>query len=675
MPQTMFPARLEQIGPQACAQCHPNEVADWEGTHHQLANRPVDPSKDNNAFVPAKTFTDAGVTTKLSKQAGKFYVEVNELDGSDSKHVLTGVIAYEPLRQYLAPFPDGQWQVTSAAYDPEQHEWFEVNAGDGRRPGEWGHWTGQGMNWNANCAACHMTEYSKNYDWQTGQYESTWLQQGISCAQCHTGLEQHVRDAAKPGYASPESLKLSKAKMMDNCASCHSRRGDLTANAFKPGERYHDHYELSLPDQPGLYYADGQVRDEDFVYASFQMSRMGHAGISCLDCHNPHSLETILPVKNNMLCMRCHESGLDNAPVIQPTEHSHHPAGSTGNSCVECHMPHTTYMQRDPRRDHGFTSPDPLMTQELGIPNACNRCHTEESTDWAVEWAEQWYGDKLAKLPQRARARAVAAAHAGEPDAHVALLELAAKEDIPAWEAVYTGLLRNSINQPGVYEYLRAQRVHESPLVRTRAARSLAPAPRDVYPMLEDDIRAVRIAAASVMADHGAPLPPNVQQEWLAFQRFNSDRPQIAFSLANYLIGQGDTAQARNLVERGVSLDEQSAAVHVQASVLLSRLQDAAEAEKQLLRALELAPQSVDALYYLSLLRAEQQNFTEAIALLSDVVAMEPGFERAWYNLALAHTKVGQWEEADAALKRAPSLSQTQGWQQTRAVIDRQLTQ
>ena len=39
-------------------------------------------------------------------------------------------------------------------------------------------------------------------------------------------------------------------------------------------------------------------------------------------------------------------------------------------------------MARDPRHDHGFTIPDPLLTKELGIPNACNRCHADKTVDW-----------------------------------------------------------------------------------------------------------------------------------------------------------------------------------------------------------------------------------------------------------------------------------------------------
>ena len=64
-------------------------------------------------------------------------------------------------------------------------------------------------------------------------------------------------------------------------------------------------------------------------------------------------------------------------------------------------MPQTTYMQRHPRRDHGFTIPDPLLTQELGVPNACNRCHEDQTTDWAIEATERWYEIAWIARPDR----------------------------------------------------------------------------------------------------------------------------------------------------------------------------------------------------------------------------------------------------------------------------------
>ncbi|MGE9295453.1 MAG: multiheme c-type cytochrome, partial [Puniceicoccales bacterium] len=194
MPATFFPERLARMGPQTCVECHSDIHADWAKSHHAHANRPVDSIKDDRAFTPSRELLDGGVTTTLSKQAGEFVIKVNEADGSITNETLTGVIAYDPLIQYLAPQENGAYQTTSVAYDPAKNEWFEVFSGEDRLPGEWGHWMGQGMNWNANCAACHMTDYDKNFDWRTGEYDSTWLQQGISCAQCHNGLVEHLRD-------------------------------------------------------------------------------------------------------------------------------------------------------------------------------------------------------------------------------------------------------------------------------------------------------------------------------------------------------------------------------------------------------------------------------------------------------------------------------------------------
>ena len=675
MAVTYFPERLAVIGPESCVECHAGIHADWARSHHALANRPVGPDQDNRAFVPTREVRDGGVTTTLSKQAGEYVIKVYEADGAISEEVATGVIAYDPLIQYLAPQENGSYQTTSVAYDPAKNEWFEVFAGEDRLPGEWGHWLGGGMNWNSNCAACHMTEFEKNFDWRTGQFDSTWLEQGISCAQCHSGLKEHVRDARKPGYVAPAGLKLDKALAMENCATCHSRRGQITADDFSPGDRYHDHFDLSLPDQPGLYYPDGQIRDEVFVTGSFHMSRMGHAGVTCLDCHNAHSAELILPAKNNMLCMRCHESGVDKAPVINPTAHSHHPAGSTGNQCIECHMPHTTYMQRDPRRDHGFLSPDPLMTQELGIPNACNSCHEDQSVEWAVEWAEKWYGDKLAELPQRARARALAKAYAGEP-ASEDLLRLASTEENLAWRAVYTGLLGNYIDQPYVMDFLRKQLEHESPLVRSRAARGVGQVPQalgDVYPLMQDEARSVRLAAADTFVGR-ARLQPDQLTDWRAYHEFNSDRPQSAFRLADELLREGDASGARALISRAVALDELSAAVHQQAAIFYSRMGDNQAAEESLVRAIDLESGNPEPLYFLALLRAEQGNLEESIALLRDTVVIEPQFYRAWYNLALALTKLERWEEADEALRQAaPAMQGDRGYQQTRQAIDANL--
>ena len=141
---------------------------------------------------------------------------------------------------------------------------------------------------------------------------------------------------------------------------------------------------------------------------SFLLSRLHANGVTCTSCHEPHGAR--LRYEGNELCMSCHQETVnERVPPVDPASHSHHDVTGEGGQCVNCHMPITTYMVRDPRRDHGFTVPDPLLTKELGIPNACNRCHQDQEVEWAIDHVEEWYGERMER-PQRRRARLVARA-------------------------------------------------------------------------------------------------------------------------------------------------------------------------------------------------------------------------------------------------------------------------
>src|SRR5439155_18692008 len=121
----------------------------------------------------------------------------------------------------------------------------------------------------------------------------------------------------------PTVTRLNHQQVLDNCGYCHARRTDLTGD-FKPGDSFFDHQSLAIVDESNQFYPDGQVREEDYELSSFLSSRMHVKGVVCLDCHNPHSMKTVLP--GNPLCMRCHDGSNTNAPTINPVEHSHHRA-------------------------------------------------------------------------------------------------------------------------------------------------------------------------------------------------------------------------------------------------------------------------------------------------------------------------------------------------------------
>jgi cytochrome c553 len=76
---------------------------------------------------------------------------------------------------------------------------------------------------------------------------------------------------------------------VETCARCHARRGLLTEE-HRPGRLLAETHRPALLDE-GLYYADGQMRDEVYSWGSFLQSRMYAKGVTCSDCHDAHDLK------------------------------------------------------------------------------------------------------------------------------------------------------------------------------------------------------------------------------------------------------------------------------------------------------------------------------------------------------------------------------------------------
>lgn len=175
------------------------------------------------------------------------------------------------------------------------------------------------------------------------------------------------------------------AKEIETCARCHSRRGRLTDN-YTPGQPFTDGFRPALLES-GLYYPDGQMLDEVYNYGSFLQSRMNASGVTCSDCHEPHSQQ--LRAAGNGVCVKCHS-----ATKFDTIQHHHHPPASKGAECAACHMPTKTYMVIDPRHDHSIRIPRPDLSERLGTPNACNNCHSNRNPAWAAQAVEKWFSER-----------------------------------------------------------------------------------------------------------------------------------------------------------------------------------------------------------------------------------------------------------------------------------------
>ena len=669
------------VGSASCRECHAEAYANWAGSHHALAERRPDPQRDAAAFARAHTFRHGTQQTTVRSTNNQFQIITAGQHGTNETFPVARVLAENPLRQMLVEFPGGRVQATEAAFDPRSNEWFNVYGHEDRQPGEWGHWLGRGMNWNSMCATCHNTRLQKNYDPATDSYHTTLAETGVGCESCHGPMRSHhdwQRAHKNSSLKDPTLRKLTRDEMFSTCAACHSRRAEITGDP-KPGDDFFDHHSLMITDETETFYADGQIRDEDYEVTAFMGSRMFHKGVRCLDCHAPHTMKPKLP--GNVLCLQCHGPGATNAPSINPVTHSHHQVfgynaqgtltntdltqyvsalvKETGGECVNCHMPQTVYMQRHSRHDHGFTIPDPLLTKQFGIPNACERCHADKGTDWNLKYVEQWYGTNMNR-PYRQHAQTVARARQGDETAIAPLTKMLATDDLAYWRAVAATLLQRWSAEPNVTTALLGALNHTNALVREKATQALgslaerADVADALRQRLQDSSRHVRVAAARLLA---ATLDTNslAGREYLHFLDHIADQPLGQMQRGVFEFQRGDPTNALKYFQTAVAWDPYSPGIRHELAMILSQLGRTDEAVKELSAAVKLAPNEAEYHYKLALALNETSDPSRVLTELEQAVKLDPRHARAGYNLGLARNAAGNATGAIQALIAAES--------------------
>jgi tetratricopeptide (TPR) repeat protein len=614
--------KANYAGSKSCLECHQQEFDQWKNSHHGLAERELLPSEKKQIIAD---------------------------------HTSERVIGHDPLRQFLVKFPNGRYQASEKAYDPNRHEWFNIFGKENRRPGEWGHWTGRGMNWNSNCASCHNTNVQKNYDEKTDSYNTTMAEMAVSCESCHGPLNEHALWQKTTKGDDPTLRKFSKDQIIETCATCHSRRQDLTGT-FRPGDSFHDHYKLTIVDATDTFYPDGQIKGENYEYSSFLGSKMYEKGVRCIDCHTPHTAKLRLP--GNLMCLKCHDGSEPNAPVINPNQHSFHKVddyrdlskienrdkkkiAKMGGECINCHMPQTVYMQRHPRHDHGFTTPDPLLTKTHGIPNACNRCHQDKSADWAIKWTDKWYGKKMERA-SRLRAQTIANVRKGEASSILKLMEMVKGDESPYWKAAAIELLAPYIQDPSVSEILKSALSNTSPLIREKASGLV-----DLN--LNDPVRSVRFNLAwlkRTTIDLNSPEGKELKE----IIDFNADQPTGRMQKGSLYLSQGNPLEALKHYEKALEWDPYSAPLHHDIAIILAGINQIDKATNHLKKAIDLDPKDADYRLKLGLALNELGKTKEAIESFKMAVKLDPNFANAWYNLGLSLNSIGEKHKAKEAL-------------------------
>lgn len=660
-----------------CVGCHGDTVAAWATSHHADAMQIVSETSVLGDFADI-TVEHHGQSATFSHSGDEFQVIVQDEGHAAETFTIAYVFGITPLQQYLVETAPGQFQVLPFAWDSRDkaeggQRWFHIYPDEQLPPGDRLHWQQPLQNWNGMCADCHSTGLKRNYDSEKKLFDTSFDNVNVSCSSCHVSGDVHAK-ARLSGKSDPESWKSELLRYLNDeggfvreqgqataswsgdkprerpelntCAACHSRRGPLT-DGIDPLKKFLDQFSPSLLDDV-LYFPDGQIQDEVYVWGSFQQSKMFQAGVSCVDCHDSHTLK--LKAEGNAVCTQCH------APeVFDEEEHFKHKVGSEGAQCVNCHMPERTYMVVDPRRDHSFKIPTPALSSSTGSPNACVTCHSDKSNSWATTTLKEWFPDSSR---DNSAVTSIHQARRGYPSSRKGLLALIQDESKPAITRGTALSLVPRVASPELMQVAIKELASTEPLIRIGATRAMAAVPPQdrlaiLGPLLKDELKAVRVEAARLLLDvREAQVFEQVFKELADIDQLSSWRGEGRMNIATAHEFAGNMSAAEKTYRVSLEIDPGFPPAIINLSELLRRTGREAESFEMIEKASQadgFVDPAIHHAYGLALIRAGQSD--KALDILKKAMTGNRKNVRYAYVYLVALNSLGQEEEAYKGLK------------------------
>lgn len=668
-------------GAASCSGCHEPEFELWRESHHALAMQHATPESVLGDFSGVE-FQHFQTTSTFFTRDDEFYVRTDNAAGELQDFAIRYTFGVTPLQQYLIEFPGGRLQPLPIAWDARDREaggqrWFHLYPDEPIPHDDALHWTGHEQNWNFMCAECHSTNLAKNYSVDSDSYNTSWSEINVSCEACHGPASNHVAQAeagtfagqfglltdlddagraawemnAATGIAVRSELRMRLPTQPEACGRCHSRRSVATADYEFDQSLLDTHSPVLLDDR--LYFADGQIRDEVYVYGSFMQSRMYQAGVSCSDCHEPHAGTLRSGPDANAICATCHLPAR-----FADAEHHHHPADSAG--CVDCHMPSRDYMVVDGRRDHSFRLPRPDLTIATGSPNACNQCHEDQDANWALTAVQDWFGEQ----DRDHYGFAIHAARYGGEGGNERLLDAINNTSYPGIaRGTALSLLRAPYSQQ-VAAVIHSELSSADPFVRIGALRALSGLQQDLQavwaaPLLQDPLRSIRIEAARAISPLRSLLNIRFQnafvlaeRELFEAMRASAERPEAHGELGNLFVEAGNANLGEAEFRTALRLEPRAVGPRVNLADLYRRLDRDSDAEVLLREGMQLVPDDAALHHSLGLLLVRADRQDEGLAELRLASELQADNARYFYVYAVALNSLGQSDAAIELLMR-----------------------
>ena len=667
------------VGTRKCMDCHKAEYDKWRDSHHDHAMAPANENTVLGDFDNT-VFESHGIVSRFYRKNGRFFVHTQGLNGRMGDFEISYTFGWFPLQQYLVPFPGGRLQCLPLAWDAREKKWYLLYPKELLNPKDWLYWTNAGQNWNGMCAECHSTNLKKNYDLKTDTYQTTWSDINVGCEACHGPGSRHVEWAQMPDMARPQvesydlvvkTSGIDSRKLVELCAPCHSRRAALGDYTHEEA----DFLDTMLPSllAENLYFADGQILGEDYVYGSFTQSKMYHRDVRCSDCHDVHSIKLVK--KGNDLCLQCHRAkeydtkahhfhkkkGEKGEPITSKNGRVLFTVGA-GAECVQCHMPGRTYMGIDYRPDHSFRVPRPDLSVEIGVPNACNRCHVDKSAQWSDQTITKWYG------PGRKQhyGSIIDAGRKEQSDARRDLIRLAGDPLYPVIVRATAISLLTAYPGKDTLQAMKLALMDDEALIRRTAVESIAPSSQKemtefIAPLLYDPVKAVRIEAARRLVEEPSWHPPPdrekifkaVLKEFIASMEYSADFASGRYNLGNLYASMNRPKEAIRNYLAAIKIDDLFYPAKVNLAMFYNKIGENDKAEVLLREVVKLHPELYDISYSLGLLLVEMKKYDSAAVYLKKAAEGMPERSRVQYNLGLLLQYLKKDTEAEGALLKA----------------------
>ena len=442
------------VGAQACKACHPDHHASWQATHHARMTQRPDETTVLGAF-DGRTVRYEQDAARPFRDGARFCMDIPDGRGGRRLAEVALTVGSRRYQQYFERQRRGEHDVfvrLPILWHVADQRWLHLNTVF-LGPDD-ADWNAHAAVWNENCIFCHNTapeprlRSSLNDGPAAARFDSKVADLGIACESCHGPGGEHaaaMRDPLARYAAQPTGIvdpcDLDQARSVSVCGQCHGARLPnpmsrldawfSTGPTYRPGDALLEHVtpiEIGTPVRgkadPELFalrfWRDGTPRLTAYELQGVLASPCYQRGtMTCLSCHAMHHGDPkgqLRPeLEQNALCTQCHAAiGADVAA------HTHHAAGSSGSSCVECHMPKVVYGVLEIHRSHRIEVPDAARDAAAGRPNACTLCHTDRSLPWAAEHMRQWWGDHFPSPTARADKApielpdAIASLHAGD---------------------------------------------------------------------------------------------------------------------------------------------------------------------------------------------------------------------------------------------------------------------